>query len=400
MSRGARPLTNLREDYFPGERPHQVDRGQGCIYGCKLVGRFSSNTHGVRGAASTEYTLEALRQAAPLYENVPVSIDHPDRTRPQLERSARDRFGKVTNVQVREDGLYGDLWFLKAHPMAELVAEAAERMPEAFALSHNALGRGEVRNGVYTITEIPTVKGVDVVADGGTNISLFESIRTEIVKLKLKSLLESGSKLHAKARPFLTKLVEMGYGEVEMEAEPADVETDHAAAVKHAFHSAYQAIHEDDEMETEEKIKKLRELMKAHDKYKEGTAAAEEGERDDDDEPDIEGPETTESHKPTKSKDPAVRQLQEELATLRLEKNVRSLCESKGVECDATLLETLMAIGDQKKIAKHLDYLKGLSGSKSKGRSAPKSQSQTAPLTESRYGVPEKPEDQLAWLRS
>ncbi len=88
------------------------------------------------------------------------------------------------------------------------------------------------------------------------------------------------------------------------------------------------------------------------------------------------------------------------MATLRLEKNVRSLCESKGVECDATLLETLMAIGDQKKIAKHLDYLKGLSGSKSKGRSAPKSQSQTAPLTESRYGVPEKPEDQLAWLRS
>jgi hypothetical protein len=157
-----------------------VDRDRGVIFGVKVVGRRSPNTHNVRGAENgTEYTMEALRAAARLYEGVPCNVDHPPRTDPGQVRSARDRFAWIENVRVTEAGLYGDLHFLDpTDPLAVKMLNAAESKPDAYALSHNALGKGKVEGGVYVVHEIPEVRSVDIVTEGGTNQSLFEGDST------------------------------------------------------------------------------------------------------------------------------------------------------------------------------------------------------------------------------
>jgi hypothetical protein len=159
----------------PGRR--RVDRAAGVVYGVKVLGTTSPNSHGVRGVDGTVYTADALRRAAPLYEGVAVNADHPPRSQPNAERSSWDRLGRLRNVRVERDGTFADLHLLKSHPLAERVLEAATSMPDAYALSHNAVGKGEARGGKYVVTEIPEVHSVDLVADGGTNRSLFEGAR-------------------------------------------------------------------------------------------------------------------------------------------------------------------------------------------------------------------------------
>ena len=68
-----------------------VDRKAGIIRGVKVLGHHSQN--------GRQYTPEAIRQAASLYEGAMVNIDHPD-GEPTEQRSAYDRFGKL--VRVRE----------------------------------------------------------------------------------------------------------------------------------------------------------------------------------------------------------------------------------------------------------------------------------------------------------
>lgn len=147
--------------------PGRVDREKGIIYGVKVCGLESAN-----GRA---YTAEALRKAARLYEGLPVNVNHPSKARD--DRASEDRFGKLVNVRFAGDGLYADLHFLRSHPMAERVMEAAERMPSAFGLSHNAGGKMEKVNGRPTVTEITEVRSVDLVADPATTRGLFESNR-------------------------------------------------------------------------------------------------------------------------------------------------------------------------------------------------------------------------------
>lgn len=148
-----------------------VDRKNGVIRNVKVLGLISENNR--------RYLPEAVKKSIPLYENIAVNIDHPDRQADD-SRSAYDRFGKLENVRfVESEGLFGDLFFLKSHPMAERICEAAERMPDVFGLSHNADGDGETRDGVFVVEKIIGVRHVDVVADPATTKSLSESRMTE-----------------------------------------------------------------------------------------------------------------------------------------------------------------------------------------------------------------------------
>lgn len=171
-------VRRLRES---GPLRGRVDRQAGIIYGVKVVGRTSPNTHGVRGADGTEYTREALEGELPQIEGINVNVDHPPRERPDRERSARDRFAWIEEARLTPQGIYGDLHFLDPRdPLAVKMMNAAESKPDAYALSHNAIGRGEVINGRYVVTEIPEVRSVDIVADGGTNRSLFEGKAVQV----------------------------------------------------------------------------------------------------------------------------------------------------------------------------------------------------------------------------
>lgn len=176
-----RLTVTIREERVQGFAPlaggkSRVDREHGIIYGVKVVGRSSPNTHGVQGVEGTDYTREALESELPQIEGINVNVDHPPRQKPGQERSARDRFAWIQEARIDDDGIFGDLHFLDpSDPLAVKMMNAAESKPDAFALSHNAVGNGTVKNKRYVIQEVPEVRSVDIVADGGTNRSLFES---------------------------------------------------------------------------------------------------------------------------------------------------------------------------------------------------------------------------------
>lgn len=165
-------------------RPIKVDREAGVIYGVKVLGLISEN--------GRRYLEKAVKEAAPLYEGIMVNVDHPENAGDS--RSAQDRIGKLVNVHyVEGKGLYGDLEFLKSHPMAERICEAAERMPDAFGMSHNAQGDGEDEDGVFVVHKIVEVRHVDLVADPATTKSLNESKATNNKTKKRRSKMKEAS---------------------------------------------------------------------------------------------------------------------------------------------------------------------------------------------------------------
>lgn len=161
------PRQHLIERAY-SHRVVQVDRDAGVIRGVKILGRVSAN--------GREYSTTALRQAARCYEGLGVNMNHPDRGHPHLERPVQDGFGWLEGVQVQDDGVYGDLHFLKSHAMAGPICEAAERRPDRFGLSHNATGNVVERDGKRIVESIEQVRSVDIVQRPATTQGLFESL--------------------------------------------------------------------------------------------------------------------------------------------------------------------------------------------------------------------------------
>lgn len=169
--------------------PVRVDREAGIIYGVKVLGLQSCVPARMIGMDSDEpyaYEMSAAREAIPIYECRDVNVDHPDLEIkadgrrlpvPGWKLKADNKFGVLRNVRAVEGvGLFADLHYLRDHPMASRVCEAAERMPTLFRLSHVAEIVPEFRSGRVVITKILEVESVDLIgAKGGTNNSLFES---------------------------------------------------------------------------------------------------------------------------------------------------------------------------------------------------------------------------------
>lgn len=166
-------LTRLFEIAY-SEAP-QVDRDAGVIRGVKILGRASRNDR--------EYSDQALRDAARFYEGLGVNLNHRGREQPAGARSVEDGLGWLQKVEVRPDGVYGDLHYFRAHPQAGLLAEAAERNPRRFGLSHHAEGLVERKAGKWVVESIAAVKSVDVVQNPATSNGLFESTSTTLEQL-------------------------------------------------------------------------------------------------------------------------------------------------------------------------------------------------------------------------
>ncbi len=178
----------------------RVDRDAGVIRDVKVLGYASAN--------GRRYTPESVRRAVALYEGVRVNVDHPPSTRPEAERPLAARFGVLKNVAVREEGLFADLHYLRSHPLAEMTAEAAERMPEALGLSHNAEGRVAQQAGQTVVEEIVRVRSVDLVADPATTRSLFEEAPPNRQDDTTRQRQEARRRLESLGVPFDTELVE------------------------------------------------------------------------------------------------------------------------------------------------------------------------------------------------
>ena len=152
----------------------RVDRQAGVIRGIKVLGLESRN--------GRTYLPDALAQAAHLYEDAKVNVNHP-KGNPNGPRDYQDRIGTIRGVAVRAgEGLFADFHFNPKHVLAEQLIWDAEHAPENVGFSHNVEARTG-RHGERVVVEaITRVQSVDLVADPATTRGLFESTSTKSIR--------------------------------------------------------------------------------------------------------------------------------------------------------------------------------------------------------------------------
>lgn len=159
-----RPSVRLTERFAPS-RGLRVDREAGVIRNCHLLGWKSLNNR--------EYLASGVD--AQLYENAPVNLGH---VKPGQVRSLADRIGRIVNARKGPSGVFGDFEYLRSHPMANVICEAAERMPTAFGFSHTARGREKPGTAGRVIEALQVVESVDLVLDPATTKGLVAESRS------------------------------------------------------------------------------------------------------------------------------------------------------------------------------------------------------------------------------
>ena len=145
----------------------RVDAQAGVIRGVKLLGLESRN--------GRTYLPDTLAQAARLYEDAKVNVNHP-KGNPAGPRDYQDRIGTIRGVAMRAgEGLFGDFHFNPKHALAEQLIWDAEHAPENVGFSHNVEARTSRRGDRVVVEAILRVQSVDLVADPATTRGLFES---------------------------------------------------------------------------------------------------------------------------------------------------------------------------------------------------------------------------------
>lgn len=240
----------------------KVDKAEGVIRGVKILGPASRN--------GRRYSPEAIRRARGLYEGARVNFDHPPRSQPDRERTVGDRAGWLENVRESAGGLAGDLRLLTSDPRAGKVLEAAEKRPELFGLSHNAEGVTTKQGSETIVEEITSVRSVDIVSDPATTLSLFESLGNDEhegskpMKTTVKKLLE-GTRY--------AKLFEEE-GMAPMGDMPAEAPTGGNSddAIKAAFRQMVIAAFDDEKLDTQATLARIKEVLKAQERLMGGGA--------------------------------------------------------------------------------------------------------------------------------
>jgi hypothetical protein len=145
----------------------RVDRAAGVVRGVKILGLRSRN--------GRSYLPEALAEAAALYEDAKVNVNHA-KGQPGTARDYQDRIGVIRNVAARPgEGLFADFHFNPKHALAEQLAWDAEHAPQNVGFSHNVEARTARRGDQVVVEAITRVQSVDLVADPATTAGLFES---------------------------------------------------------------------------------------------------------------------------------------------------------------------------------------------------------------------------------
>lgn len=282
----------------------QVDREAGVIRGVRILGRTSRN--------GREYSDAALKQAARFYERLGVNLNHPHRPQAEGARDVQDGFGWLESIDVRDDGVYGDLHYFRAHPSANMIVEAAVRNPRRFGLSHHAEGRVVQRAGKLFVESIESVRSVDVVQNPATNYGLFES-ETPIVLRTIRDILQETD------GPLAQLIEEASFDsaagrEVEIAEDAPD---DRQVAL--ALQSLLVNLLEDQEVDVVTRLDQVSRLMDARSNSTEGAESA-----------------STESS--------LVTQLLERIERIESEAHCRTLLESTNRACEPARLEALLSL--------------------------------------------------------
>lgn len=144
----------------------KIDAPAGIVRDVRILGRVSKN--------GRRYSDKAIESAAKLYDGRKVNVNHIREGKG--DRPFQDFFGEIRNVRMMEGEVRGDLHYLTTHDQAAKFAEAAQKFPRSFGLSHHAEGVTK-RDGKETIVEdVTAVVSVDLVSDPASNSGLFESV--------------------------------------------------------------------------------------------------------------------------------------------------------------------------------------------------------------------------------
>ena len=230
-----------------------VDAEAGIIRGVKVLGMQSTN--------GRVYPRDVIAKALPLYEGARVNVNHPGPAQRAEARGVQDMLGQLVNVRQDADGsAYGDLEYLRSHPVAAVLAEAAQRMPAKLGLSHVVEARVKADGNLQIVEGIERVVSVDLVSEPATTRGLFES---------------------------------EGY----MDGMAAPVSSDPGAAVSDGFRSAILAVL-DGEGDKKSKLAKIKALLDAEEK---AIAAMSKGEASSEEPPadSVAGAPAAESKQPT-----------------------------------------------------------------------------------------------------
>lgn len=340
--------------------PLKVDRQRGVIYGVKVQGLRSRNSHGVRSVNGTDYTRECLERALSLYEGVDVLENHDPKN---ANRSPADTFGKLKNVRLESDGIRADLHYLKSHPLADRVCEDVERGLGVYGLSHHAISdrdRIDRKAGRLVIENIVAVRSVDLVRNPATNKNLWESLT---VPTTLRALIEGLTLTPArdKWRRRLLEDDDMAPAmDAPMPAEPAAGEEGDAAW--QGFMQEIQACGEKfkaGEIDAKTAGKKIVAMLKAHESLFGADEPADEPADDSggDDVDDDKKESDEDAKKNSYGSDD--KQESQELRQLRAEKGVRTLCESLSFAPTELQVEALAGLPDDAKRRKLIESFKG-----------------------------------------
>jgi hypothetical protein len=177
----------LRESSYSTSPQFRIDEEAGIAYNVKIQGFDSENgdPDGNPYITRRHYPKEVLRQAIPLYEGVPVNIDH---YADGKWRTFASNFGKITDVYLAADGLRGNMHFNREHEYTKQFLEAARRGFRV-GLSPDVLAATAVDGNCLVVTRISEVKSVDLVANPATTTSLQEG-----AEVKKKSKLNPKNK--------------------------------------------------------------------------------------------------------------------------------------------------------------------------------------------------------------
>ena len=203
----------------------------------KVLGIYSKN--------GRIYPLDVMRQSLHLYENCKVNLDH----KPEMTRSVLDVFGKIEDVYMGEDGIYGTLCYNIDHPYAPAFEYFVKHQPEAIGLSHAAMAKTRMnRDNIEEVLSIEEVSSVDLVATAATNKNLFESY-TQI----LESITMNDKKQNLKGAP--------APAQVTVEADSAHLPVSHVEALpddKNLPHVSREALSDDKDLPHVSKLEAIK----------------------------------------------------------------------------------------------------------------------------------------------
>lgn len=165
--------------------PASIDREKGIVYGVRALARESRN--------GRVYPARATESAVALY-GAPCNLGHhvSESTGLPTEVPPEKRFGVHKNPRADDRGIVTDFHFNPKHPFAEQFIWAVEHAPELLCFSHLARVQWAPKRddkGRQVAESILEVASIDLVTDGGTTSTIFESLNRKqwVSEMELKA---------------------------------------------------------------------------------------------------------------------------------------------------------------------------------------------------------------------